>query len=478
MQKQGAIVTIEIGDRYLKMVLCKVIKDKKNVIAAKIQSDPTLSDEGIVSSIKGFMASQHIKKAQVINCIPSTFGIFKNIEIPSVDKKEIKQIIDLQAGAHTPYPKNEIILDYEEVGVLHGRYTKILLVIVKRDVVTKRYDLIKGAGFRADTAVLAPEVASKLFFELCPHTGDKPIGVVHVDARFADFTIVQNGKSIYIRSISVGANDIESKGDETKKAFVEELKKSLEAYQANNIGDIPSQVYITGAIGRLSDIAAGAQEAMGLEVKLMPYPNLISLPKDMLGLIETNTAISLFSTIAPPLVSDTSNLSLIPEDIKIKREIKKKSKDVARMGILCMVLLVVFCAVFITDIFFKNMYLKKLSSSYSEENKEVERLGEISRIMGTMKRFLNKKGESLSVLSELFDSMPKEVYLSSFVFKKGDTLTFTGTADSMSRVFSLVTELENNSFFKNVKVDFTKSRRQEDKELADFGLTLLLEEKE
>ncbi|MFH1768839.1 MAG: PilN domain-containing protein, partial [Candidatus Omnitrophota bacterium] len=56
-----------------------------------------------------------------------------------------------------------------------------------------------------------------------------------------------------------------------------------------------------------------------------------------------------------------------------------------------------------------------------------------------------------------------------------DTIILTGTADTMSRVFSLVTALENNKIFKNVKVDFTKSRVVKKEEVADFGLTLVLE---
>jgi Tfp pilus assembly protein PilN len=147
-----------------------------------------------------------------------------------------------------------------------------------------------------------------------------------------------------------------------------------------------------------------------------------------------------------------------------------------QMSILAMIAFILFCAVFITKVIFKNLYLGKLNKSYAKENEEVKKLDAVSDKTGIIKRFLSQKAEALDVLVELFNAMPGEVYLSSVILKEDDTLTFTGTADSMSMVFSLVTDLENNSYFSNVKVDFTKTRKQKGIEVSDFGLTLSLEQ--
>ena len=92
-----------------------------------------------------------------------------------------------------------------------------------------------------------------------------------------------------------------------------------------------------------------------------------------------------------------------------------------------------------------------------------------------VREFLNQKGKSLLVLAELFNVIPDEVYFNSVSFGEDETIIFTGTTDTKSRVFSLVTEIERTEVFKDVKVDFTKSRRVKGKEVADFGLSLILE---
>ena len=79
-------------------------------------------------------------------------------------------------------------------------------------------------------------------------------------------------------------------------------------------------------------------------------------------------------------------------------------------------------------------------------------------------------------MTELYMALPPEVYLANIAFNEDRTLNISGTADTMSRVFSLVTDMENNKFFSNVKVDSTRSRRVEGNEVADFGLTLTIEE--
>ena len=473
---QKDVVSVEMDEKYLKIIHGRGVAGNVKILKAKTMYAEAISDDEAAEEIKKFTEAQNLRQADIISVIPSRFGIYKNIEIPSIDTNEIKQIIDLQAGAHTPYPKNEIIIDYMHVSVFHERYTKILLVILKRDVVTKRYDVIKKAGFKADKAVLAPEFASKLFHELCPDRDNVlPIGIVHTDINSTDFTVIEKRKVSYIRSIASGMKDLAGGSEDGKMAFIEELKKSLEAYQTSNIGEGPARIYFTGGTDGMSDIIPDIGTAIEKEIEILPYDRLGGTTAAAANVTDGDPAISILSPIAPLLAESGAYLDLVPEDVRMRRYIKKKSRDATKMGILAIVALLLFCIALLTNVFLKSMYLNKLEGGYTKENKEVEKLGEVTDRTGMIKRFLGRKGKGLTAMSELFNSMPDEVYLSSIDFKNSDTFTFTGTADSMSRVFSLVTSLEGNQFFKNVKVDFTKSRRQKNQEVADFGLTLLLE---
>ena len=469
---------IEIAEKCLKLAFVKISKEKQEIVgvfASEISSD---ADEKIPEKIKEFAAKHHIKKCETVNVIPSHFAITKNIEIPSIDKKEIKEIIDLQAGRHTPYSRDEIVMDYMNIGVFHERYTKILLVLVKRDVVSGRYETIKKAGFKANTAFLTSEPISQLCCSIQPkELRDKTLGLIHVDKYNIDFIISNKGVVVYTRSIPIGAAEITADLQTNKQKILDEIKKSVESYQSENMDSLPAHFFVVGATDCVSSFTEEVKGVAGTGVDVIPYSKIFATNKDISEALSGNKDSSFLDIIAASFAFQQSKLNLIPEDVKINQALKAKAKEVTIMGMSAMAVLVILCALLLTGMIFKKIYLKNLLSRYSEKNEEVQDLKEIRKRTGTIKRFLDKKGVSLYVLTELYSAIPDEVYLSSIGLREDGSVMLAGTADSMSMVFSLVTDLENNKSFKNVKVDFTKSRMLQGKELADFGLSLLIEQR-
>lgn len=472
------MLTVEISEEFLKLVLYKGAKDKPEITHAACLEIKGKSDADVSEAIKDFAKQSAIKKAEAVNIIPSQLALTKNIEIPSVDPKEIKEIIDLQAGRHTPYSREEIIMDYCDIGIFHERYTKILLVIVKREEVVRRMDIIKQAGFSVLKTILSAEAVAQWCNHACQGaSAEKPSSVISVDSSNTDFIVFDNDKILYLRSIPFTLMDIYAQPSEAIKQLTDELKKSAEAYQSENINGLPRTAFLVGATDAVAGSKDKINEAIGIGVDIPDYAGTMPLSQEVQKLIQQKREVSFLSVFATPFVYENVRINLIPEDVKLKQEIKLKAHEATKTGIFVMALLVIFCITLVTNTFFKSLYLKQLLQKYTKETQEAQRYKNISDRTGIIKKFLNQKGQSLFVLTELYNAIPNEVYLSSISFKDDATLTFTGTTDSMSRVFSLVTDLENNTLFKNVKVDFTKTRTVKGKEVADFGLTLSLEER-
>jgi hypothetical protein len=473
MSKKKNTVVLEIGEKYLKLVYAQgTLKDNAQLRHLLLYEDG-LTNEKIAQSIKNFTLTNSIGKGAWFICvIPSYYAIYKHIEIPSVDKKEINQIVDLQAGSHTPYPKNELVIDYCQSGVAYERYSKIMLVIIKRDIISKRYEIINQAGYEIDEVCLAPELDANCLSEIIPQKEAVPLGVLHIDTMFSDFIIMKGGSCLYIRSIPYGAEGLKNQG-EGKGILIDEIKKSLESYQASDIAEMPSIIYICGRKKLSESAAAELSSLSSVNIQILDFE---SLPDNFAGVFKqtkNDLDASFLPVFAPIFARDRSRMSFVPDDIKMKNHIKKSSQDAMRLGLFSVILFVVFSAVFLTNIAVKDLYLKRIRSEYAREEQQVRELEEITTHTRTIKEFLRRKGSILNVLSELYSSIPEEAYLSSIKYTGENTLSFTGTAGSMSRIFSLVTELENNAFFKDVKVDFTRSRRQAGQEVSDFGLTLV-----
>ena len=100
----------------------------------------------------------------------------------------------------------------------------------------------------------------------------------------------------------------------------------------------------------------------------------------------------------------------------------------------------------------------------------------ISEKTRVVREFIQKRGLALRVIAELQKMLPADMYLSEISLTEDGKVSLKGSSSLMSGVFSFVTQMENNSVFKGVTSDYTKSRKENDKEVSDFGLSATLEE--
>ena len=90
--------------------------------------------------------------------------------------------------------------------------------------------------------------------------------------------------------------------------------------------------------------------------------------------------------------------------------------------------------------------------------------------------FKSKRGVASSVFNELQRILPPQMYLSEITLTPDNHLTVKGTSELMSVIFSFVTDFEKSEYFKTVTSDYTKSRKENDKDVSDFGLSAVLED--
>ncbi|MBF0253424.1 MAG: pilus assembly protein PilM [Candidatus Omnitrophica bacterium] len=477
MMGKKEYLSIEIGVNFLKVAYLQSLHDGVDVKMSKSVDIVGMTTEQVASELSAIVSNvPNASRINVVNILPADFAIFKNIEIPSTDEKEINDIIDLQAGRHTPYSRDEIVIDFINLGIVHDSNAKVLLVIVKRDVVIERYKILEKAGLKSGKTILSSEAITKFFAKVCGKDDGKPVVLVDIDSHHSDFIIEQGGECVFLRSIPIGSVYAATDAINSKKKFLEEIKRSIEVYQTENIGLMPQKINITGSIEWISSYGKEIETQTNMAVKFMRISEFLS--SAALGIVVPvdRKEVSVIACIIAPVVLSELSLELIPEDLKLKLNMRQKAKDMTILGAMGVICILIFCTVLFTNMIFKSFYFNRLLTSYTKELNEAEKMKMLSEKTGTVEGFILKKGESLDLLKELVDALPGEVYLNNVNYDGEQIMSFTATTDNMSRVFSLVTDLENNKYFSNVKVDSTRSRRVENKEVTDFGLTLSIEE--
>jgi len=448
---------------------------KKELVSMKVVPAAGLADADIVKNIIDFHSGLKAKALEIITVISSQVVITKNIEVPSVNPQEIKEIISLQAGRHTPYSREEVIVDHIDIGVYKKNYTKILMVIVNSKIVKKQLEILEKAGLRIKKVIFAPEGlawASGRILKLESHSA--PVGVIHIDADFTDFSVILKGRVIFVRSIPIGRQQLISDNEKSLAKFSDEVRKSLEAYQNEDIERNAEKLFISGAVEGIADFENILGEAFHLPVKMVPYAkNIISSPAAQ-EFITDEKNYSLFSLICGLLACDDAKINLIPEELKLKQGLEQRGKDLAIVGMLSLIAFALVFFILLTRIYFKSAYLDMLNGKYRALNKDTRKLEKELVGISTMRKYFSSQGNILEVIRELSQIMPEDLEFSDIRADEQGRLAIKGTALSMSTVFSFVDSMAKSKYFKEVKTKYTTKRKEEGRDIVDFEINCLL----
>jgi Tfp pilus assembly PilM family ATPase len=472
------MVGVSFNGNNLKISHIKIYPNKKEVVNLLNLDIGGLSDVEISKQVQIAIGALKGKKIEVVDLVPTQAVITKNIEIPSIEKKEIKEILNLQAGRHTPYSREEIIVDYVEIGTYKHSYTKVLLVIVARSVVKRHYEILDRVGFRLKRAFLVQEgVSLAISKSLRLENENVPVNILHVDENFTDFSILLKNKVIFVRSIPIGALQLRDEKEVYQIKFVDEIKRSLEAYLGGDIEISPHMLILTGAEGAVKEVEGLLNSTMHLPVKTLAYANIFNISELARTAIAKARQTSFLDVIAPLLNYGDMKIDLIPEEARVRRSIEERGKDLIKAGIFVLTIFIMIFFILASKIYFKGIQLSKLGSKYAGINREAEKLEKDMLKVGLVRNYLVSRGYSLEVLTELHALVSEDLELSEIRYD-GDKFSVKGTADTMSAVFAFVDRMEKSKYFKEVKTRYTTKRKDGLRDLTDFEIVALTERPE
>ncbi len=468
-------VGIDFSSNTLKLVQARGPANRRKIVNIKSCDITGLADAEISKAIRACFNSLAVKNATVINTVPSNLILTKNIEIPSIEPAVIKKIIDLQAPRHTPYSREEIISDYIDICTYKHTYTKILLVIVARNVIKRQFEILEKSGLKLTSVLLAPEGVGRSISRILKiETESAPVGILHIDEVCTDFAIVFKNKVLFIRSIPIGASSLLSEKEKFVAKFIEEIKRSLEAYQSEEIESYPKALFLTGAIEELKDMETFLNNNLHLPVKIAPYLGSLMIPDEILRAAFKTRYASFLNVMAPLFSLEEMKVNFIPEEIKIKRSLEERGNDLIKVGVLTLTIFILIFFILLSKIYFKGAYLKNLSNKYQMLDQESQKLEKESLKVRTVRNYLSSRGFFLEVLTELHNISPLGLELNDIRFDEQNKFSVRGSSESMSTVFSFVDSMKKSKYFQDVKTKYTTKRKDGFRDLTDFEITALL----
>ncbi|MDP2654619.1 MAG: pilus assembly protein PilM [Candidatus Omnitrophota bacterium] len=476
-QQDKEYIVIAPGEEDFKIVHLKTVGGKPFIVDVVKKSVSGVAEEELPKMIRSALEGMPVRKVKSICIVRPGVVTTKNIEIPSLDPAEIKSIIDLQAGRHTPYSREEILIGYITIGVFQRNYTKVLLIIVNREVVRKQLDILAAAGLRIDRVLFAPEGIARFYAQdMGVKEEDPPLGIIDIAAQNTNFIIEFNRTVATCRNIAVGLTHLIKEGAAAQERLVAEILKSAEAYQSEDIHKMPETYYLTSDDAKIKELQPVLQEKLKAIVKVSPYLDRIQAAQPtMLKFISEYNDDSFLDVVAAGGTAADVQVDLIPDEIKMQRALQEKGRQMVTTGICVMLLILVVCAKFFADMYFKAAYLSDLEREYTEKQRAVAALDRIAEKTRIVKDYVNSRMASLDVLRELYDLTPDDIYLQSIALDEKGDIAIQGIAESPSLVFEFNKALKDSDFFKGATTKSTTPKKERGKDVTGFEIVFKLE---
>jgi len=477
MLNQKEYISISLTDEILKLVHVRGSGDGPKVVNVAKADLKDSSEEEKIEIIKSTLGEFDLKKAEAVAVVPSASTITKNIEIPSTEPEEIKSIIDLQAGRHTPFSREEILIGYINIGVHSRNYTKILLIIINSQIVQSQLNIFEQSGLKVNKVFFAPEGKARFYGRVLKIAeGSKPLGIIDIGKNTTDFSIELNHTVIACRNIPIGMQNLLQDDADADKKLVSELVQSIDSYQGEDIGDMPDTYILTSDDAKIKELQPVLEEKLKANVKVLPYLDHIAASQPvMLKIVSEYNDDSFLDIIAPASAFDNLHVDLIPEEVKTQRGIEEKGRQVVKVGAFSLIMLLLVCGVFFTKIYFRSLYLNKLAEEYEQKKKVVTSLEQISTNTRIIKDYLHSRMISLKVMNELYTIVPDEIYLNDILLDENGSIRIQGVSETRSTAFAFITILENSELFKNAKMISSNAKKERGKDVSAFEISFKLE---
>jgi len=447
---------VEIGEHFLKVVYYRLPNKVKWVEYGTISG---FDNKEVSDAIREIFQEKGISASRGILCFPRNRLTIGTLHLPSVDKNEIVQMVEVNVSSQVPYPREEIIADWHVVAENEAGYADVILAVIQKSLVSEYFMVLAAAGFEIENVEIASESIFGWLFAKEKEFADlsKPCFILNIDYGFTDL-ILYSGKDIFMSHlISQGQKDL-SADEGGAASFITELKQIMGMIPPSFLDVKLNKIFICGAEKYFDILEKKLIEEFNFEVTSVKIDRSFSQELSftpLLGIVH-NKRKKQFKFDIP--------------ELRIRKEWKKKVKQFVYLsGILTYVFLISIAA-FVSQVYKRKEYLERLKTECKEVRLEAKNL-EVSfkkiRIIEDIK-FI--EGGPLYYLSQIAEPASVGCRIVDFKFTKNDKVNIKGEASSMSDFYDFLSKLEDLDIFSEVEQRYTRKARNSAEGKSEFEI--------
>jgi hypothetical protein len=410
--------------------------------------------------VKQRQAKNTTGRTMVVAGFSSVGVVFYRLKVPSVKSDEMEHIIRLQTESRLPLSGEQIEISYRTGDSLNGQ-TPVTVAAAKRENLQRFIQNVQPV--KPEKIILDCEAIVKTWSKLFD-SQQQQVVVIDIGQRASQVCLVESGRMTNASVVDIGTMDFPEKIDAEQAAltadrFVQDIRGTLELFGFTGAGQVPVYVLSYG----------DGQENNGTDIG-----NRVSLIKEIVNRLRLSAINAQVSDFRFPvskyqLVSDDwasvyehrvpVGLGLIALDADNELDIfgrlykpadegKKKhwlfSLKTASIVTVMMAVLAVLMFYFL-DVASLRYYDSLDAKSQTNYNAVIEK----QELMETVAEY---RPDILGLLSQISSVEANGIMLSSFDFKRGQTIKIKGTATGSDRIYKFQEDIGALKDIKNVVI--------------------------
>ncbi len=378
---------------------------------------------------------------RIVTAVSAEDVWFHVLSLPTLEPKELAQMLELQMDTLTPLPLEEVVYGFESLATT-AEATRILVAIARKAAVNERVAVLEAAG-------LPPELVG--VDTLAIFRGCQQAGLLANDARLSAFVqltptaghvvVYSAGQPLTIRVVMLGVESVTTPTN--RELLVAELHRTLITAQVEHARELGTMTFGTweenlrGAVEELRDTWQGQAEVLANDRAPSPAACLC------LGV----------ATASGP------RINLLPAEWRVKRRSHRYRRTLINAGIAIAALYVVALIGFLVAMAVEQSRVRAVKTTVTALRPAYNEARQVHGTLTAMKLQLDTKFSALEVLRETTRLMPDGVTLNGFAFKKDQSITLRGQSSSAINANEFISRLEKSEVFSLVKTVSVRTER-------------------
>ena len=158
------------------------------------------------NALKEALKKHGAMPGKIIISFPRSLATARYINFPSSNRDEIKEMLLFDVERHVPFSVDDLEISYQKIELVSEHETRILMVCVPKKEIMPFVAMCYEAGVSMD--VLDLDVHGDFAAYSKSYRQGEVLGIVNFGRSTVNFTVMQNNKMIFSRSIPVSESQL------------------------------------------------------------------------------------------------------------------------------------------------------------------------------------------------------------------------------------------------------------------------------